>query len=413
MKRCFVLATLAAAAHLVLAAAHPATAQTAEQLEQQYGREAMAQALDAKRRYDLYGVHFEVGQATIQPQSQSLLDDIAEVMKSFPTWRLEIVGHTDAAGDPAQNELLSRARADAVMAALVQRGIAEGRLVPQGMGEAQPVASNDTPEGRALNRRVELVRTRAAAEHPGDLGRRHRLVQHQRLQSGGDGLQDAQHRPDRPGRCPVHRLVRAAELHGRARRLHHGPVAGPHRPDQGRPARSARGPEQVGPDHRRPAQAARLRHRPVRQEPSRRPQRAPADGARLRRVLRQPLPPQRRGGAREHRLPEESRVQGQFRPARRAALLRHRPRRGRRGPALRRLGQAEVRGHRAAHRRAHGDGRPGVPDRRGRLHRQGAPGQPAVLRLVQLDPDAHLDPSGARRRGQDRDRRLPRRHGRA
>ena len=132
-------------------------AQTAEQLEQQYGREAMAQALDAKRRYDLYGVHFEVGQATIQPQSQALLDDIAEVMKRFPTWRLEIVGHTDATGDPAQNEALSRARADAVRAALVQRGIAEGRLVPEGMGETQPVASNDTPEGRALNRRVELV----------------------------------------------------------------------------------------------------------------------------------------------------------------------------------------------------------------------------------------------------------------
>ena len=116
----------------------PTWAQTAEQLEQQYGREAMAQALDAKRRYDLYGVHFEIGQATIQPQSQALLDDIAEVMKSFPTWRLEIVGHTDAAGDPAQNEALSRARADAVRAALVQRGIAEGRLVPRAWARPSP-----------------------------------------------------------------------------------------------------------------------------------------------------------------------------------------------------------------------------------------------------------------------------------
>ena len=53
---------------------HPATAQTAEQLEQQYGREAMAQALEVKRRFDLYGIHFEIGQATIQPQSQSLLE---------------------------------------------------------------------------------------------------------------------------------------------------------------------------------------------------------------------------------------------------------------------------------------------------------------------------------------------------
>ena len=158
MKRWFALAALAAAAPLVLATAHPATAQTAEQLEQQYGREAMAQALEVKRRYDLYGIHFETGKAAIQQESQALLDDIAAVMKQFPDWRLEIAGHTDAAGDPAQNEALSRARADAVKAALVQRGIEAGRLEPEGMGEAQPVASNDTTEGRALNRRVELVR---------------------------------------------------------------------------------------------------------------------------------------------------------------------------------------------------------------------------------------------------------------
>ena len=158
MKRWFALAALVAAAPLVLATAHSATAQTAEQLEQQYGREAMAQALEVKRRYDLYGIHFETGKTAIQQDSQSLLDDIAAVMKQFPDWRLEIVGHTDAAGDPAQNEALSRARADAVKAALVQRGIEAGRLEPEGMGEAQPVASNDTPDGRALNRRVELVR---------------------------------------------------------------------------------------------------------------------------------------------------------------------------------------------------------------------------------------------------------------
>ena len=136
----------------------PSQAQTAEQLEQQYGREAMAQALDVKHRYDLYGIHFETGQAAIQQQSQALLDDIAAVMKQFPDWRLDIAGHTDATGDPAQNDALSRARANAVKAALVERGIAAGRLVAQGAGEAQPVASNDTPDGRALNRRVELVR---------------------------------------------------------------------------------------------------------------------------------------------------------------------------------------------------------------------------------------------------------------
>ena len=77
------------------------------------------------------------------------------------------------------------------------------------------------------------------------------------------------------------------------------------------------------PDHRRAAQAARLRHRAVRQEPSRRPQRVPADRARLRRVPRQPLPPQRRGGAGRPRLPEGSRLRREVRPARRDPLLGH------------------------------------------------------------------------------------------
>src|SRR3954453_1934946 len=130
MKRWMRLAALAAAIPIGPAAAAlalglaltalsgPPRAQTAEQLEQQYGREAMAQALDVKRRFDLYGIHFETGQPAIQQESQGLLDDIAAVMKQFPTWRLEIVGHTDAAGDPAQNETLSQTRADAVKAAL-------------------------------------------------------------------------------------------------------------------------------------------------------------------------------------------------------------------------------------------------------------------------------------------------------
>ena len=75
--------------------ATPALAQTAEELEKQYGREAMWQALETKRRYDLYGIHFDVDKATIQPQTESLLNDIAETMATFPTWRLQIIGHTD------------------------------------------------------------------------------------------------------------------------------------------------------------------------------------------------------------------------------------------------------------------------------------------------------------------------------
>ena len=88
-------------------------------------------------------------------------------------------------------------------------------------------------------------------EHPHPLGRRHRSVQHQRLQPRHDGLQDAQHRPHRQRRRAVHRLVRPAELHRRPRRVHHRAVADPHRPDQGRPAGRARGHEDRRPDHRR------------------------------------------------------------------------------------------------------------------------------------------------------------------
>ena len=124
---------------------------------------------------------------------------------------------------------------------------------------------------------------------------------------GHDGLPDAQHRSRRRGRRDLHRLLRAAELHRRPRLLHHRAEPDPHRPDQGRHARRHRRLAGGRPDHRRTAQAARLRHRPVRQEPPRRPRRIPADRARLRRVLRQSLSPERRGRAGTARLSQGSR----------------------------------------------------------------------------------------------------------
>ena len=108
--------------------------------------------------YDLYGIHFDVDKATIRPETQPLFDDIAQVLKNFPMWRLRIVGHTDSTGDAAHNQLLSLQRANAVKSALVDRGIQASRLETEGAGQNQPVASNDTPEGRALNRRVALIR---------------------------------------------------------------------------------------------------------------------------------------------------------------------------------------------------------------------------------------------------------------
>ena len=140
-----------------------ANAQTAELIGQDYSREAMEQALGTKERYEHYGILFDTDKATIQAVSEPLLDDIATALGSFPDWRLLIVGHTDAVGDAGYNMNLSLERAVAIRAALEQRGVEASRLLAAGRGIEQPVASNDTPEGRALNRRVELVRVTDSA----------------------------------------------------------------------------------------------------------------------------------------------------------------------------------------------------------------------------------------------------------
>jgi hypothetical protein len=142
----------------------PAQAQTAEEQERGFRREAMEQALQTKQQFDLYGLHFDSNKATIQPESKQLLDEIATALKNFPDWRLRIVGHTDASGNPEHNLHLSLERALAVEAALVERGIDSQRLIPAGLGESRPITSNATPEGRALNRRVELDRVTDSAE---------------------------------------------------------------------------------------------------------------------------------------------------------------------------------------------------------------------------------------------------------
>lgn len=140
-----------------------ANAQTVEAIAQDYSREAMEQALATKERYELYGILFDTDSATIQPASGPLLDDIASALGNFPDWRLLIVGHTDTIGDASYNMNLSLERATAIKVALQDRSVDAARLVAAGRGVEQPVASNETPEGRALNRRVELIRTTDSA----------------------------------------------------------------------------------------------------------------------------------------------------------------------------------------------------------------------------------------------------------
>ena len=100
--------------------------------------------------------------------------------------------------------------------------------------------------------------------------------QPQLLQRRPDGLPHPEHRPDRGRGRPVHRLLRRAELHGGPGGVHHRPEPLPHRADQGRHARRRHRAAGRGPDHRHGAEVARLRDRPVRQEPLRRPRRVPA-----------------------------------------------------------------------------------------------------------------------------------------
>ena len=151
------------------------------------------------------------------------------------------------------------------------------------------------------------------------------------------------------------------------------------------------------PDDRRAAQAARLRHRAVRQEPLRRPEQVPADRARLRRVLRQPVSPQRRGGARAVRLPAQGSVPAALRTgvaARRAEVQGHRRGVDRaRRREVRAGRQADHRGHRPADRQADGDHRRRHRRRHRRVHQAPARRRQPVLRLVQLHPHARSTPT--------------------
>ena len=115
--------------------------------------------LEDKEPVDVYGIYFAFGSATLRPESDRVLKEVADLLAKHRDWKLQVDGHTDNIGGDAANLDLSRRRAAAVKAALVQRfAIAAPRLETGGYGERRPKDRNDTIEGRALNRRVELRR---------------------------------------------------------------------------------------------------------------------------------------------------------------------------------------------------------------------------------------------------------------
>jgi OOP family OmpA-OmpF porin len=119
----------------------------------------LLEVIDATGYIAIYGVYFDTNSAEIKPESSPTLQEISKLLQSRPSLKLQVVGHTDSQGGYEDNMDLSRRRADAVAAPLAgKHGIDSGRLRAAGVGPLAPLASNDTPEGRAKNRRVALVK---------------------------------------------------------------------------------------------------------------------------------------------------------------------------------------------------------------------------------------------------------------
>lgn len=107
-----------------------------------------------KKAFD--NLEFETAKDVIKPGSYTSLNELAELLKKKPEWRLQISGHTDNVGNPAKNMDLSKRRAEAVMKYLVAQGVANERFIVKWYGQTKPIADNKTPQGRQKNRRVEM-----------------------------------------------------------------------------------------------------------------------------------------------------------------------------------------------------------------------------------------------------------------
>jgi outer membrane protein OmpA-like peptidoglycan-associated protein len=120
---------------------------------------SLANDINRTGHASVYGIYFDTGKADVKPESDATMKEIAKLLQGDPKLRLYVVGHTDNQGTLDMNMDLSRKRADAVLAALTTKyGVSASRLRSYGCGPYSPVASNDSEDGRAKNRRVELVK---------------------------------------------------------------------------------------------------------------------------------------------------------------------------------------------------------------------------------------------------------------
>lgn len=128
-----------------------------EAMKQDVTASDMFNTLNKDGRIALY-INFDTGKSTIKQESRPIIDQIVQMLKANPDLMISIEGHTDNVGNPQSNMTLSNDRAKSVMAAIVAQGIDASRLSTVGFGQNNPIADNSTEEGRAQNRRVELVK---------------------------------------------------------------------------------------------------------------------------------------------------------------------------------------------------------------------------------------------------------------
>jgi outer membrane protein OmpA-like peptidoglycan-associated protein len=118
----------------------------------------ISQVLASTGKYVSHAIQFDTGSDQLRPESINVIKEVAAALQKQPALKLRIEGHTDSTGDAAKNLDLSKRRAESVKGALVKLGISPDRLTTEGFGQTKPLAPNDTPQGRAENRRVEFVR---------------------------------------------------------------------------------------------------------------------------------------------------------------------------------------------------------------------------------------------------------------
>jgi outer membrane protein OmpA-like peptidoglycan-associated protein len=126
-------------------------------MTQEVTADAMYSALNKDGFLALY-INFDTGKSNIKPESMAIIGQIAALLQAHPELKVSIEGHTDNIGTPQSNKTLSTQRARSVMNAVVQKGIAATRLTALGWGQEKPIADNRSEEGKAKNRRVEIVK---------------------------------------------------------------------------------------------------------------------------------------------------------------------------------------------------------------------------------------------------------------